>query len=251
MDIIGAGRIGTALYQRGQELGLDVRLVTRSDGWEHLSEHVGEPLMIATRNDAFDEVLAKIPSVRYPDLVFVQNGMIRPWLDGNGLTGVTRGLLFFAVPVKGASPEPGDVSPFTGPRAEAVANTLLQMGLPAAVVSEEAFRVVELEKLLWNTCFGITCQAYNATVGEVVESQGVSLRELFDELFTVGAKALEIQADPDVMFGKLCDYSLSISQYRGAVKEWAWRNQWFVDCARTQGVLLPKHDAMMSKAGLS
>ena len=49
---------------------------------------------------------------------------------------------------------------------------------------------------------------------------------------------------------RLCAYSLSIADYRGAVKEWAWRNGWFVEVAAARGVTTPTHARLLAQAGL-
>ena len=43
---------------------------------------------------------------------------------------------------------------------------------------------------------------------------------------------------------RLCDYSLTIRGYQGAVKEWPWRNGWFVAQGPT-----PLHQAMLARVG--
>ena len=59
--------------------------------------------------------LSSAPSqcTAYADLVFIQNGMLQPWLDSNGLGGNTQVLVFFGVAKKGEKPTDGktDVNP--------------------------------------------------------------------------------------------------------------------------------------------
>ena len=43
------------------------------------------PLIIATRNDALAGIAEATPAERRGDLVFIQNGMLQPWLDSHGL----------------------------------------------------------------------------------------------------------------------------------------------------------------------
>lgn len=50
----------------------------------------------------------------YPaDLVFLQNGMLQPWLDSKGLSDSTQVLVYFAVAKQGDAPTDGktDVNP--------------------------------------------------------------------------------------------------------------------------------------------
>lgn len=58
--------------------------------------HAQGPIWVCTTNDGLDGVLAMTPPARRPDLIFVQNGMLLPWLVSNGLGGNTQVLLYMA-----------------------------------------------------------------------------------------------------------------------------------------------------------
>ncbi len=248
MIVIGAGRVGGALAQRDPDR---FRLIDRERGWEQLDNPAarGEAIVLAVRNDALPEVLARIPSERRDDLVFIQNGMLRPWLREVGLEGTTRGLLFLAVPSRGAPIEPGGESPFTGPRAAAVVEAFQACGLPASVVDEPRFRAIELEKLIWNSAFGLLCETEACDVGTVVEDHRALLAGLVDEMLCVGEQALEVELELEPLVERLCVYSRSIPSYRGAVKEWRWRNGWFVDTAAAQTRATPIHTRLLALIG--
>ncbi|EDM79709.1 hypothetical protein PPSIR1_16645 [Plesiocystis pacifica SIR-1] len=254
MIVVGAGRVGTALAALDPER---VTLVDRVANWAFVGAEApgrpGEPIVLAVRNDALPAVLERIPKARHPDLVFVQNGMLRPYLDARGLGEATRGLLFFAVPTRGAALEPGGESPFCGPKAEAVVEDLLAMGVPAAVVDAPKFAAVELEKLIWNSAFGLLCEARACDVGTVVREHGEALRALVAEMLAVGGPELglvgEAALELEALVERLASYSLSIASYRGAVKEWTWRNGWFVERARARGRACPVHDGLLAEVG--
>ena len=247
IEIVGAGRVGSALAARDpQRFGL----IDRVDGWARLDAAAGAPILLAVRNDDLDPVLARIPAHRHADLCFVQNGMLRPWLASRGLAGATRGILFFAVATRGAAVEPGGESPFFGPHAAALVAAFTATELPARVVDAETFAAIELEKLIWNSAFGLLCQAFAVPVGEVVERHYDALRDLVAELLAVGAPALGITLELDPLVERLAAYSRSIPSYQGAVKEWRWRNGWFVELAAAAGVALPVHDRLLARAGL-
>ncbi len=231
MFVVGRGRIGGALEQRSPT---PCTVLLRGGDWGEV-EAASDPIVVTTRNDDLDGVVARIPASRRPDLVLIQNGMLRPWLADRGLSEVTRGLLFFAVPSLGATPEVGGPSPFVGPRAPAVVRWLESMRLDARAVSEREFREVELEKLVWNSAFGLLCEACDAPVGEVVDAHGDVFARLATELIELGAASLEVEVDRATMVDSLAAYSRSIPTYRGAVKEFAWRNGWFVGLARGRG----------------
>lgn len=248
MIVIGAGRIGGALAARDPQR---FALVDRERGWASLDDPagVGAPILLAVRNDALPEVVERIPAQRRRDLVFVQNGMLRPWIDEAGLGGCTRGLLFMAVPTRGAAIEPGGESPFCGPRAQAVVDALSACGIPAVVVDEAAFKAVELEKLIWNCAFGLLCEAEGCDVGTVVEDHGDALAQLAAEMHAVGSRALDVSVEFEPLLDRLRAYSRSIPRYRGALKEWRWRNGWFVDVASEQGRATPVHARLLAKVG--
>lgn len=244
--VIGAGRVGGALAARAPA---QFGLVSRSAGWEQLEGPAGAPILVAVRNDDLPAVLARVPERRREDLVFIQNGMLRPWLEAEGLVGATRGLLFMAVPTRGAPIEPGGPSPFCGPRAAAVVAAFTAAELPAAEVDAQAFAAVELEKLIWNCAFGLCCEVFEVDVGTVVEAHAGQLRALVAELLAVGGPALGVELDLDALVERLCAYSRSIPRYRGAVKEWRWRNGWFVEIAAKQGAATPVHTELLARAG--
>ncbi len=244
MVVIGAGRIGTALSTLGRMKDQPVQLVNRTGGWTALDGPAGNPVLVATRNNDLAEVIGKTPAPRRADLVFVQNGMIQPLLASRGLEEATRGLLFFAVPTRGALPTLGPASPFHGRHAEAVVRFLRVLGLPSEVVSEEAFAAVELEKLIWNCALGLLCQAHNATVGEVVDKHGDDLRAVVTELHAVGQTALELKVPLEPLLQRIQSYSVSIRHYRGAVKEVRWRNGWFRREADRRSLSMPQHEAL-------
>ncbi|MEZ4385933.1 MAG: ketopantoate reductase C-terminal domain-containing protein [Nannocystaceae bacterium] len=251
ISIIGGGRVGGALADLCAERGLPCHLITRDAGWEALGAPAGEPVLVTVRNDDLDGVLARLPAQRRGDLVLIQNGMLRPWIRARGLDGVTRGLLFFAVSRRGDRPEPGGASPFTGPHAEAVVAWLSRLEIPAEVVGAGEFAAVELEKLIWNSAFGLLCQVHAESVGTIVDGRAAQLRALVAEMAAVGEAALAVPLELDPLFDRLCAYSRSIASYRGAVKEWPWRNGWFVQAAKERAVATPVHDGLLAQAGLA
>ena len=83
--LIGAGRIGGALQARAAQKQRPIAVLGRHDDWRVLDAPSGAPIVVCTRNDDLPAVLARVPQARHGDLVFVQNGMLRPWLAANGL----------------------------------------------------------------------------------------------------------------------------------------------------------------------
>lgn len=54
------------------------------------------PLWVCTTNDALQDVLQATPASQTRDLVFVQNGMLLPWLSQHNLQHNTRVLLYMS-----------------------------------------------------------------------------------------------------------------------------------------------------------
>ena len=249
MQIIGAGRVGQALAARAEAQGVPCLLVDRHQGWDAVAEGEG-PILVATRNDDLDTVVKKVPTPRRPDLVFVQNGMLRPWLQRRRLVTNTRGLLFFAVPSRGAPLQPGPPSPFAGHHAQAVVEFLQGIDVPASAVPWYRFAAQEVEKLIWNTAFGVMCQGWDAPVGVIATDHLGELTALVDELHGLCRYDLGVELEIGPLMDRLCSYSLTIPDYQGAVKEWRWRNGWFVELARHIGRPTPVHDNALERAGV-
>ncbi|MBI5609948.1 MAG: hypothetical protein HY902_13830 [Deltaproteobacteria bacterium] len=248
---IGAGRIGRALARRAAQRGLEAPLLGRHDAWDVLEAPQGQPIALCVRNDDLGAVLARVPAHRHTDLVFLQNGMLRDWLREHDLELATRGLLFFAVPDRNAEPQPGGVTPLWGPHAQALAGWLRSLDLPAEAVHAAAFANVELEKLLWNTCLGVVCQARHCSVAQAATAHAGLLAELAIELARLGRPALGADVDDAALVERMVAYSVQLGDYRAAVKEWPWRNGWFVAEAARLGRTCPVHGALLAQAGIS
>ncbi len=225
MVIIGAGRIGTALSAIN-----GAALVRRG---EQIPEGSG-PIIVCTRNNDLAGVVQATPAHRRSDLVFVQNGMLSTWLASRGLAESTQALLYFAVSSVGAQPVDGGRSVVTGPHAAALCELLAAGGLACRAVSRSAFRGEMVEKFLWNCVFGLLCQRHDATVGAIVSAHHDEVTALTAELLGVCDRALGgVPLSIAPLVQRLCDYSTSIADYRGAVKEWPWRNGWLVEQERS------------------
>lgn len=251
MIVLGSGRVGGALAARARARDIEVAVIDRTTGWELLDGAPGTPILVCTRNDDLAPVVQRVPDHRRGDLVFIQNGMIRPFLADARLGEVTRGLLFFAVPTRGAPVEPGGKSPFTGPHARTLVHWLHQLELPSHEVDWARFSAYELEKLLWNCVFGLLCEVHRKPVGALVDDPDHrrDIELLTDALRVVGRASLGVDLPNEWLVDRLCAYSASIPDYRGAVKEWAWRNGWFQAEARRLGVDHALHDHLLEAAG--
>ena len=232
-QVIGAGRVGLALASMGPS-----RLLRRG---EPVLAEPG-PIVICARNDDLDEVLRLIPAERRADLCFVQNGLLGPWFDERSLKPVTRALLYFAVPSRGAAVEDGGGTVVTGPWAEALLSRFAQGGVAAQGVSAARFEAEAVEKLLWSCVFGLLAEVYQAPVGQLIVEHDAEIQALTEELLAVAAEAGLPRPEGDVV-GRLVAYSARIPRYQGGLKELPWRNGWFL--ARR---VTPLHGALMDRA---
>ena len=147
-EIIGAGRIGEFLANAG-----DCVVLGRQDSIDPAKE--GQPILIATRNDALAGIVDKCPENRRNDLVFLQNGYLDNFLKEQGLLDNTQVLLYLSVTAKGAAPVDGvtTVNPegftaATGVHAQAFANRLETLNMKCNVVTPEDYRPAMFEKLM-------------------------------------------------------------------------------------------------------
>ncbi len=248
VTIVGLGRVGGALVARATERGIPTLAVGRDAGWDGLHAGAG-PILVTVRNDDLDGVVARVPEHRRADLVFVQNGMIRPWLRAHALTHNTRGLLFFAVGARGGPVVVGPPSPFHGRYAPEVRAFFAAIDVPTAEVDWARFSALELEKLTWNAAFGLMCRVHGETVGQVCDHHHDELTALVDELRRVGRAAMSVDLPIEWLVERLVAYSKTIADYRGDVKEWRWRNGWFDAVAAQRGVATPVHRRLLTAAG--
>jgi len=243
--VIGAGRIGRMFADLARAQGHELRLLARGQAASGAA-----PILVCTRNDDLDAVLTQVPADRQPDLVFVQNGAVWPWLHAHGLEACTRGVLYVAVQRVGDPPVPGAASVFFGPHAATVVE-LMQGGGLSARVARDAVDMATQEgtKLAWICALGPLAGATGLTVGEVCTQHKGELAAICGEIAQVLALEPGVVLDPAELTRRVVDYTQSIPHFRSGLKEWRWRNGWLVAAARRHGVDMPVHDAWVEQAG--
>jgi ketopantoate reductase len=194
------------------------------------------PIVVCTRNDDLDDVLAMVHPSRVADLVLVQNGTVRGWLERHGLSGLTRGVLWVAVPKVGDAPVPGGTSVFWGRHARTVAGMLDAHGIDAAAVDEATFAREEAVKLAWICAVGLVGSATGAKVGEISAQHGEVVAALVRELHPVLRARMGLKLGADALVDRVEAYSARIPHFPARVKEWPWRNGWVLDQARALGL---------------
>lgn len=248
--IVGRGRIGTMTASFAAQAHVPCTLLGRDDDPEPVMQrHPGRPILVATRNDAVEGLLADVHPDNLADLVFVQNGMIRPVLEAHGVLGATQGVLTVAVPRIGATPEPGGESVFWGPWATEIAWLLSQGGVPARAVPELDVYLREVGvKLAWICIFGLLGSATGLTVGEVARRHRGDVVDLCAELAPVLNLSLDTTLPVTPLAERILEYSHAIPSFRATLKEWPWRNGWLIDAAAQLGLGLPRHAAWLALA---
>jgi len=226
--IVGGGRVGEALANMGGNIDTIVR---RGEKVPH--GEAGTPIIVCTRNDDLASVVQVTPENRRKDLTFIQNGMLQPWLDEQGLGDNTQVLVYFAVAKKGEAPIDGktDVNPegltaACGEHAEAVAHRLRAGGLSCKVLDRVTFKQAMLEKLVWISGIMLLGAKHGGNVGDVESKHTQQACSLISELAEGGARELDIALAPGAV-ERLLAYSRSVAHFPTAIKEFPWRNGWF------------------------
>lgn len=249
MNILGMGRVGLGLERCALKSGIAVNPITRDHGWVTFHGQPKCPTLVCVNAGDLSAVIRRTPKPHRAGLVFIQNGMIDTALEELGCSENTRGLLYFAVPNREAVPEPGDDSIFTGPRAAEVVEWLNSIGLPARSVSRSAFGNEMGTKLIWNCVYGLLCDVHSATVGTIVLEHSTEAEIVTRELVEVMNAASGTTIDTEATIAGHQQYSLSISDYKGTVKQWPWRNGWFAAAALKTGVATPAHNRLLVGRG--
>lgn len=251
--IVGSGRVGQALASMGSSRDAVVRRGEKIEG-------PPGPIVVTTRNDDLQAVIDATPSDRREDLVFIQNGMLQPFLDEQGLGQNTQVLVFFAVAKLGDAPQDGktDTNPegltaAQGKHAEAFAARLAAWDLSCKVLGPEDYKKSMLEKLIWICAVMAVGAKHKCTVGEVESQHTDEVSSLIEELSGGGGKELGVTLDSGLV-DRLLAYSRSVSSFPTAVKEFKWRNGWFhlqteAAVAKGQADPYPLHTATLQAVG--
>jgi ketopantoate reductase len=223
ISVIGAGRIGHFFAQV-----FNASLVTRNTG---TIANEG-PIIVCVRNAHLEAVVKAIPKPRREDLVFIQNGMIDPLLDKQGIGHSTRGILYFAIESKGATPVDGGGTVFTGIHALRMVAGLKPAGIHASQVSQLDFQREMSIKLLWNSIFGLLGEVYQSDVGQLLRHHASEIVILTNELSEILASELHIDLPPNLI-DILTTYAEKVSFYKTRASEWEYRNGWFLSVKQT------------------
>ena len=202
------------------------------------------PILVCTRNDHLPEALAGVHH-RHPDLVFVQNGMVQPFLAEQG-SGCTQGVLWVAVPRRGDSPVPGGRSVFHGPWAKPIAALFDGMAsMPQRSTARPGGR------LRSNSRGSVCSECWALHSGErwARSSRGTrGRRALSDELHPLLVQEPGLDLDAA---GLRAASRPTRSGFRTSlsIKEWRWRNGWQRDAGARLGIAQPVFEEWLARAG--
>jgi len=256
--IVGAGRIGQALRDMGNAAGFTDSMVGRQDS---IDAQGSGPVYVATRNDALASVIAKCPTSRKSDLVFYgQNGYIEDFLKEQGVfESSTKVLVYMAVAKLGEKPTDGitDLNPegltaATGLWADQVAARLRGAGLTCNVLNEDDFRASMFEKHMWISAFMLLGVHHGGTVGDVQSKHAGDLKKMVAEMMNVLIVERNVKFTPGVE-ERLLAYAKTVAHFPTALKEFEWRNQFWLDLTRARAAaskhdLTPFHTELLMKA---
>ena len=243
ITVIGPGRVGHVLRRCAEEAKMPVTLLGRGEPVH------GDLLLVCTRADDLDGVIDATPLALRARLVFLQNGLLRPFLLERGLADNTQGLLYFAATARDGRAEPGAPSLFFGPHAAALVTLLTAGSLPARALADAAELGREVAvKLCWNVIFGLLGQRFDEPVGTSADRSLVG--DLVLELTPALASAVGAPLEPDVILARILAYSREIPDFRASVKELRWRNGAVRAAARAGGLATPLHDRLLAEVGV-
>jgi len=252
--IIGGGRIGSLLYElNGKQ---DIFLTSRSDA----IPEVDGPMYVCTRNDDLEDIILKCPESKLENLIFLQNGILTPYLKSKGLEDNTQVLVYFAVSKLGEKPidgktdlNPNGLTAATGKWAEDF-KCRLDSGLSCHVMEKEPWTVAMHEKHIWICAFMAIGAKYNCNVGDVEKYHTTEVKCLINELATAAMMETGVSFTQDIP-ERLCDYARSVAHFPTTLKEFQWRNGWFADItfkaiATERADPCPSHTEILQEQGL-
>jgi len=190
--VIGLGEVGRRLAGALTSAGVEVRPVGRESGWSGLEDPAAGPVLVCVREEALGDLLPRLAGIASARLVFVQNGWIRPLLDG--LPGCGRGLIWFNS--KGEFFRLLRPNLFHGTVAAPLAAALGRGGLDAAALDDAGFRAAEAEKMGFNCVVGLPLAVHGLALGDYLARHAAEAEALFVESVTVCARALGVAAGP-------------------------------------------------------
>lgn len=153
--IIGAGRIGSHLYEANGHQDI---LLNRNDPFPQ--KCTSGPIYVCVRNDDLEDVIRKVPISRRSDMVFLQNGIIEPILRKYYIEDcATQALIYYGIAKTGDKPidgktkvNPEGLTAVTGKWSSDFATRLQHAGLTCNIKDRQTFQIA-MVSLLTNLSF--------------------------------------------------------------------------------------------------
>ncbi len=239
--VIGMGEVGRRLAGALDRSGVEVKPVTRGEGWDTLAAGDG-PVLVCVREETLPELLPRLSGIHRHRLVFVQNGWVRPLLAA--LPESSRGLIWFTS--KGEFFQVLRPSPFTGPLAQSLARCLSQGGIPCVALAASDFAAADVEKMGFNCVVGLPLAVRGLNLREYLESWREEARAVFQEAVTVLARAVGIEPDP-AWWASFEASAAPLHWVRvSTAKALEWRNGAVVREARRLGMSAPINEKLLA-----
>jgi ketopantoate reductase len=243
--VIGMGEVGRRVAGAFAAAGVEVVPVTRAAGWDEAAAPHGDPRVVCVGETQLADVLPRLAAAPPAALAFVQNGWVRPDLDG--VPGHTRGLIWFTT--KGEFFRVLRPSPFAGPLAPFLAAALTAGGLDGEALDDAAFRAAEADKMGFNCVVGLPLAVRRVSLGEYLERHGDEARAVFGEAVEVCAAALGVAVEPRWWDAFLHAVEPLAWVRASAPKALFWRNGAVTRLAAELGLAAPANAALLAAAG--
>ena len=106
-------------------------------------------------------------------------------------------------------------------------------GLTCNVLNEDDFRASMFEKHMWISAFMLLGVHHGGTVGEVASKHADDLRKMVEEMMAVLREERGVAFKAGVP-ERLLAYAHTVAHFPTALKEFEWRNQFWLDLTRAR-----------------
>lgn len=237
--IVGAGRIGTMLHEFGQRRSYDDVLLKRGD---RIPDNHPGPIYVCVPTADVEGVVASCPDSKKDDLVFLQDGMLEPIFQRNGLYGPTQAALWMVTMRKGGKPidgltreNPEGLTTVCGKWSGALAMRLGTGGLTCQTKLERDGRRAMLEKLVFVSAYNLVGAVHGGiTVGEVAQKHGDEVGAMVRELASFIRYTLSVSLFSG-LDDRLAAYAERVEFLPTRITDFEYRNGYFYRYAKMAG----------------
>ena len=237
--IVGTGRIGTMLRGFGERRGYEDVLIKRGDPIP--ADHPG-PVYVCTPTADLAAVIAACPEEKKDDLVFMQDGMLEPTFQRNGIYGPTQASLWLSCPRLGGKPVDGITSEaaegltaVSGKWAGAFAMRMGTGDLSCHVRQDRDLRRSVLEKLVFTSAYNLVGACYGGiTIGEVAEKHPTEVDTMCRELASFIRYTLSVSLFSGID-ERLAAYARTVEFLPTSIEDFEYRNGYFYKYTKMAG----------------